>query len=134
MVFEALNKSKTFENKKREERNLFKQKLENSWNGNILHCFNIFAINPCTNVRLTWFMQSQKEESKIYNFVVYHKFRKKKKCFGGQKWSRSLRWIKSRDSHLKFEGFSLFLLEEAKVIGEEKSRTFFIFCFIFLYV
>ena len=85
-----------------------KPKLEKSWYGNILYSFSIFAITSCKNVWLTWFLWPWKEDLKIYNFVVYHKFQKN--CFECQKWAGSWQWIKfrkSRDSHPKFEGFSL---------------------------
>ena len=82
VAFEEFNKSKMYgnikkEKKKRKEKRKIHLSLrwEKSWHGNILTSFGILTISFYSNIKLTWFLQPQKEDLKILNFLVYQNFR-----------------------------------------------------------
>ena len=81
---------------------------------------SIFTITFCIDVQLNWFLWSRKEDSNIYKFLLYHKFGKKIFLEVKRGLEVDQKKKKKKDSHPKFEGFSLFLLEEVEVIEEEK--------------
>ena len=62
---------------RRQEKNLFKPNFEKSWYRNILCCLSISAITFCTDIQFTRFLRPWKEDSKIYNISIHHKFGKK---------------------------------------------------------
>ena len=62
---------------RRQEKNLFKPNFEKSWYRNILGCLSISAITFCTDIQFTRFLRPWKEDSKIYNISIHHKFGKK---------------------------------------------------------
>ena len=65
------------------------------------------------DVLFTWFLWPQKENSKIYNFLVHHKFGEKK--FGGQTWIEV-------DSGQNSENYGIHILNlrEVEVIEAQK--------------
>ena len=75
VAFEEFNESKMCGNIKRKREICLSQRWKKSRHGNILTSFCILAISFYYDIELTWFMQLQKENLKIQNYVVYWNFR-----------------------------------------------------------
>ena len=135
MAFEVFNKSKTCENEKWEKEICSSQNLKiMKWKYQDVHIWTdvqLMSITSCTDVQLIWFKWPRKEDMKIYNFVVWHKFRTNN--FWGQKWARSWKGIKFRksaNSHHIFERFSwkiVLLMKNKKESKKFWTRKYFFF-------